>query len=57
MDLYSCKIIGWHLSDLLTAEGVILAINKAKKVRKFVTTVINHSDRGYQYVSKIIDKG
>lgn len=52
MDLYSRKIIGWHLSDRLTAEGVILAINKAKKARKLDTPVIIHSDRGCQYVSK-----
>lgn len=52
MDLYSRKIIGWHLSDSLSSEGVIAAINKAKKARILDTPVIIHSDRGVQYVSK-----
>ena len=30
MDLFSRKIIGWHLSDRLSTEGVLVAINKAK---------------------------
>lgn len=52
MDLFSRKIIGWHLSDRLSTEGVLVAINKAKSTRKISTPVIIHSDRGCQYVSK-----
>jgi putative transposase len=52
MDLFSRKIIGWHLSDNLSTEGVLKAINKAKFNRKLSKPVIIQSDRGCQYVSK-----
>lgn len=52
MDLFSRKIIGWHLSDSLSTEGVLRAISKAKSNRKLSEPVIIHSDRGCQYVSK-----
>jgi len=52
MDLYSRKIIGWHLSDSLSTEGVIAAINKAKRARCLTEPVVFHSDRGVQFVSK-----
>lgn len=52
MDLFSRKIIGWHVSDRLTTEGVLKAINEAKTNRKLNQPVIIHSDRGCQYVSK-----
>ncbi len=52
MDLYSRKIVGWHLSDSLSTEGVLAAIRKAKSTRKIEQPVIIHSDRGVQYVSK-----
>jgi putative transposase len=52
MDLFSRKIIGWHLSDTLAAEHVLLAIEKAKENRKTTQPIIIHSDRGSQYVSK-----
>lgn len=52
MDLFSRKIIGWHISDQLTTEGVINAIDKAKTNRKLSNPVIIHSDRGSQYISK-----
>jgi len=52
MDLFSRKVIGWHLSDTLSTEGVLRAINKAKLSRKTDAPIIIHSDRGVQYVSK-----
>ena len=52
MDLFSRKIVGWHLSDQLTTEGVIRAVEKAKRSRKLSNPVIIHSDRGCQFVSK-----
>lgn len=52
MDLFSRKIIGWHLSDSLETQHVIRAIEKAKKTRKTKQPIIIHSDRGVQYVSK-----
>jgi putative transposase len=52
MDLYSRAIVGWHLSNNLSTDGVIKAISKAKANRKLIQPVIIHSDRGVQYVSK-----
>lgn len=52
MDLFSRKIIGWHLSDSLSTKGVLQAIKKAKINRKLTQPVIIHSDRGCQYISK-----
>lgn len=52
MDLFSRKIIGWHVSDNLSAEEVLKAVEKAKRNRKLTKPVIIHSDRGCQYVSK-----
>ena len=52
MDLYSRKIIGWHVSDTLTTDGVLSAVEKAKASRKLSQPVLIHSDRGCQYVSK-----
>lgn len=52
MDLYSRKIIGWHVSDSLSTEGVLCAIRRAKKARKTENPTIIHSDRGVQYISK-----
>lgn len=51
-DAYSRKIMGYHVSQYLKAQGCIIALNKAiaglsteKKKRK----LIHHSDRGIQY--------
>lgn len=52
MDLYSRKIIGWQLSDSLSTEHVVKAIEKAKANRRLSQPVVIHSDRGCQYVSK-----
>lgn len=52
MDLYSRKIIGWQLSDNLSTEHVIRAIEKAKESRRLSQPVVIHSDRGCQYVSR-----
>lgn len=51
MDLFSRKIVGWHLSNSLSTEHVIMAIKKAKRNRKTRHPIIIHSDRGCQYVS------
>lgn len=52
MDLYSRKIIGWELSDSLSTDHVLKALEKAKSNRKISLPVVIHSDRGCQYVSK-----
>ncbi len=52
-DLYSRKIVGWNLSDSLSIEGGIKALQMALRQRKNKTLpLIHHSDRGVQYCSK-----
>jgi putative transposase len=51
MDLYSRKIIGWQLSNSLSTEHVIKAVEKAKANRKLSHPIVIHSDRVCQYVS------
>lgn len=50
MDLADRKIIGWTLSEDLSAEHTtITALERALKVRKAENGLIFHSDRGVQY--------
>ncbi len=53
MDLYSKKIIGWSISDRMTAKIVVDALKMALKSRRNPQNVIVHSDRGSQYCSSI----
>jgi transposase InsO family protein len=51
-DVYSKKIVGYHVADNLEAEGSIIALRMAlKDLSKEVTGLIHHSDRGTQYCS------
>lgn len=49
MDLYSRKIIGWHLADHMREELVVSALKKALQLRSVEKGMIIHSDRGGQY--------
>ena len=51
MDIYSRKIVGWSLSNSLSAESVIKAIMMAILHRNPEAGLILHSDRGSQYTS------
>lgn len=51
MDLYSRMIVGWAMSERMTAKLVIDALQMALWRRKMPTNVIVHSDRGSQYCS------
>jgi len=51
-DAFSHKIVGYHLSQHLKAQGCIIALNKAIATLKGTEeqrTLIHHSDRGVQY--------
>ena len=48
-DLYSRKIVGWHLSESLGNEGARLALEMALKNVDDSDNIIHHSDRGCQY--------
>jgi transposase InsO family protein len=48
-DAYSRKIVGYHLSQHLKAQGCLIALNKAISSRTTTNALIHHSDRGIQY--------
>jgi transposase InsO family protein len=51
MDLYSRKIVGWHMSDRMTKELVLQALQQAHGRQQPDAAVLHHSDRGSQYAS------
>ncbi len=51
IDLYSRKVIGWSMSERMTARLVCDALQMALFRRKRPKNVIVHSDRGSQYCS------
>lgn len=51
MDLYSRRIVGWHLGDDMTVDLVTKAIKMALANRNVSPGLIVHSDRGTQYRS------
>jgi putative transposase len=51
MDLFSRKIIGFHIGDRLKKELVITALERAMKQQPPLAGLIHHSDRGSQYAS------
>jgi len=52
MDLFSRKVIGWALSERMTATLVCDALRMALLRRKHPRGVIMHTDRGAQYCSR-----
>src|SRR5205823_14684661 len=49
IDLFSRKIVGWSMSDDMTAPGVAAALRMALHNRKPRSDLLHHSDRGVQY--------
>lgn len=60
LDLYSRRIVGWHVDKYMTKELVIKALKKAVINRKLRKDIIFHSDQGIQYASNefrsVLDK-
>ncbi len=52
-DAYSRKIVGYKLSDDMSAENVVQALKMAITNRNTELPLIHHSDRGLQYCSQI----
>jgi len=52
-DAYSRKIVGYKLSDNMSAESVVKAFKMAVKQRKENLELIHHSDRGLQYCASV----
>ncbi len=53
IDLYSRKVIGWAMSERMTADLIGDALQMALWSRKMPKNVIVHSDRGSQYCSTL----
>jgi putative transposase len=51
LDAYSRRVIGWELSNSLSAELTLGALRVALKGRSFAPGLVHHSDRGVQYAS------
>ncbi len=52
-DAYSRKIMGYNISDSMSADDCVKALRMAIKDRIYlVNSIIHHSDRGLQYCSK-----
>lgn len=51
MDLFSRKIIGFAMSERMTKDLVLLALERAKNTQPPKDGLIHHSDRGSQYAS------
>lgn len=52
MDLFSRRIVGWHIEKRMTADLICKAMVKAVNLRQPPKGVVFHSDRGSQYTSK-----
>lgn len=52
MDLYSRRIVGWHIDKRMTSDLVEKAIVQAYNLRQPPQGLVFHSDRGSQYTSR-----
>ncbi|WP_420870126.1 IS3 family transposase [Catalinimonas alkaloidigena] len=55
-DVYSRKIMGYHLSKDMSSENVVKALQKAVSNKMSDQNTIHHSDRGLQYCSEVYQK-
>jgi putative transposase len=53
IDLFSRRIVGWHMSDRIDKQLVCSALEMALMSRGFPLGVLVHSDRGSQYCSEL----
>ena len=52
LDLFSRRIVGLSMSDRMTDDLVMMALEQALTHRQPTTQITHHSDRGSQYTSK-----
>lgn len=52
MDLFSRRIVGWHIDKRMTTDLICKAMIKAVNLRRPPQGLVFHSDRGSQYTSK-----
>jgi transposase InsO family protein len=55
LDVYSRKVVGWAVENLVRTELVLAAIDLAITMRR-PRSVIHHSDHGCQYTSYAFGK-
>jgi transposase InsO family protein len=51
LDLYSRRVVGWHIDKYMTKELVIKALDQAVINRRLSGDILFHSDQGIQYAS------
>lgn len=51
MDLFSRKIVGWHVDSRMTQDLVLTALDRAYHQQKPEPGLLHHSDQGSQYAS------
>jgi len=56
MDLYSRRIVGWHIDKRMTQDLISKALMKAVNLRQPKKGLVFHSDRGSQYTSQYFRK-
>jgi transposase InsO family protein len=56
MDLFSRKIVGWHVDSRMTKDLVLTALDRAYQQQQPTGSVLHHSDRGSQYASHEYEK-
>lgn len=52
IDLYSRAVVGWSLSQSLSTESCLRALENAIQVRRPAPGLLHHSDQGCQYTSE-----
>lgn len=53
LDLFSRRVVGWAMSERMTAELVTSALSMAVRQRRPGAGLVIHSDRGSQYASQL----
>ena len=56
MDLFSRRIVGWHVDKRMTTDLISKAMIKAYNLRQPPRGLVFHSDRGSQYTSRCFGK-
>jgi putative transposase len=52
LDMYTRRIVGWAMSDRMTSDLTVSALNMALQRRQPATGLIHHSDQGSQYTDR-----
>lgn len=55
MDLYSRRIVGWHIDKRMTTDLITKALVRAKRARQPQDGLVFHSDRGSQYTANDLE--